>query len=616
MTDPTTISDLDPGHSESGIDRVRRQALRLARALWRQISVLVIFFLALVIIFQQSRGGGEPPAAGARAAVPDHQEAAEQIWTCSMHPQIRQHEPGLCPICNMDLVLVKGSQAEGERVLSLTPAAAALARVETSPVVSAIPHTRLRLTGMVSWDETRLVSVTAWFPGRVDKLAADFTGMELSARDPVAEIYSPMLHAAWEELVVAGSPPADQGLLDAARDKLRLLGISEEQLLQVEQSGDAPYTGVIPAGTGGTVKRRLVSQGAYVKEGEPLLELGDLSRVWVNLDAYEADLPWLMVGQTVALELESGSRAELSGRISFIDPLVDPVTRTAGVRVEVENPERVLKPGMFVRGYVDAEQGEARVLVPETALLRTGTRAVVYVELPDREEPTFEGREVILGPRAGSDRVVLSGLEPGERVVSRAAFRIDSALQIQAKPSMMAMPSDTVRPRGPALRDRLGPVYSAYFQIWNGLQGDDPELAAGGWGKLQDGVAGVDTSGLTQAEVQLWSELSAQVLAAAKVGRGKLSAAEQRIPFEPLSLAMLSLDVAAGHPGELPHFRMFCPMAFDNRGAEWLQEQSDLLNPYFGAMMLRCGTRKETLPALPGHPGPSTGSQAPVSHSH
>jgi len=277
--------------------------------------------------------------------------------------------------------------------------------------------------------------------------------------------------------------------LEAARDKLRLLGLARAQIDKIESSG-APVTHItIYSPTGGIVIHKHATEGMYVDTGTPIYTIADLSRLWVKLDAYESDLPWIRYGQEVEFTTEAYPGEVFKGRISFIDPVLNAKTRTVKLRVNVDNTEGKLKPQMFARaivrsrvaqggrimapemagkwicpmhpavvktqagscdicgmdlvtteslGYVVDTPKEAPLVIPASAPLITGTRAVVYVQLPDKEKPTFEGREVTLGPRAGDHYLIKEGLAEGELVVTKGNFKIDSALQIQAKPSMMS----------------------------------------------------------------------------------------------------------------------------------------------------------------------------------
>ena len=319
----------------------------------------------------------------------------------------------------------------------------------------------------------------------------------------MVELYSPDLLSAQEELLQALRGMADlskstvasvrrsaAGTVDAARDKLRLWGLSADQIAEIERSGKASEQITIYSPASGVVIHRNAQEGMYVDTGTRIFTVADLDAVWVQLDAYESDLQWLRYGQTVRFTTEAYPGEGFTGIVSFIDPVLDPHTRTVNVRVNVDNQDGRLKPEMFVRAEVAAQLARhgrvfdpsligkwvspmhpeiikdapgqcdicgmdlvpaetlgyssvsdvdhgAPLVIPATAPLLTGTRAIVYVEQEDADRPTYVGREVVLGPRAGDSYVVESGLSEGDLVVVSGNFKIDSALQIQAKPSMM-----------------------------------------------------------------------------------------------------------------------------------------------------------------------------------
>ncbi|MBI4575135.1 MAG: efflux RND transporter periplasmic adaptor subunit, partial [Planctomycetes bacterium] len=436
-----------------------------------------------------------------------------------MHPQVRLPGPGPCPLCGMDLVPVVssagGARTEPRR-LALSEAARRLAEVETVPVQRRIVEAEVRMVGKVDYDETRVRHITAWVPGRLDRLYVDYTGIAVRPGDHMAELYSPELLSTQEELVQAiralerldGSPSelvrrSTAATVEAARDKLRLLGLTADQVAEVEHRGSATDRVTIHAPAGGIVISKDAREGEYVQTGTRVYTIADLSRVWVRLDAYEQDLRLLRYGQAVRFTAEAWPGEPFDGRIAFIDPVLTDSTRTVKLRVNVENPHGRLRPGMFVHaavrarvaedgrvvdtslagrwvspmhpevvkdgpgtcdvcgmplvraeelGYVDEVAAGARppLVIPVTAPLLTGRRAVVYVRVPDAAEPTYEGREVLLGGRAGDFYLVAGGLEEGEEVVVRGAFKIDSALQIEGRPSMMspgtAPPAEAPRP--------------------------------------------------------------------------------------------------------------------------------------------------------------------------
>jgi Cu(I)/Ag(I) efflux system membrane fusion protein len=420
------------------------------RRIVTRATTLGLLLIAALLVTSCGRGGDE--AASTEAAV-----APGTIWTCSMHPQVRSDKPGNCPICGMELIPVQeeneASEA-GERVLEVSEAGRELMDIQTTPVRRMEVSVEVGLVGKVAYDEERVARISAWVPGRVDALFVDYVGYEVESGEPMVELYGPELLAAQHELLESASAYKDavasgkprlvesaQGVLDAVRERMSLWGLSDEQIREVEQRGTAEPRVTIEAPTSGTVVAKNIDEGAYVMTGQTLFTIADLSTVWVELEAYETDLPWLAVGQPVEFKAAAFPGRTFDGHLSFVEPLVNPKTRTVKVRAEVPNEDGSLKPDMFVKATVHslkAEQGARPPLViPASAPLLTGKRAVVYVELEGTDRPSFEGREVVLGPRAGDYYIVDSGLEEGDRVVSEGAFKIDSALQIRAKPSMM-----------------------------------------------------------------------------------------------------------------------------------------------------------------------------------
>jgi Cu(I)/Ag(I) efflux system membrane fusion protein len=377
------------------------------------------------------------------------------IWTCSMHPQVRQTSPGDCPICGMDLIPVEDEAAGGdveERTFSTSEAGRKLMEIQTAVVERKAVPVDVDLVGKIAYDEGRVSRIAAWVPGRIERLYVDYVGYEIERSEPMAELYSPGLMAAQQELIqslnaylaAAGEDALrreTQATLDAVRERLRLWGLSEEQVNEIEARGTAEPVATVLAPMGGTVVEKNVNEGQYVSTGLNMFTIADLSGVWVELSAYESDLAWLSEGQAIEFTVDALPGELFRGAVSLVEPMVDPSTRTVTVRAETDNVGGRLKPGMFVQATAHALAaygGQAAPLViPATAPLLTGRRAVVYVEVPDTEVPTYVGREVLLGPRAGDHYLVRSGLSEGERVVTNGAFKIDSALQIRAEASMM-----------------------------------------------------------------------------------------------------------------------------------------------------------------------------------
>jgi len=592
------------------------------------IAAVVVAFVAGFML----RGGGgrhEP-------VVTTAQEEKTTIWTCSMHPQIRLPQPGKCPICFMDLIPVPEGTAEeeGERRLVMTESAMKLAGIETSPAERRHVHARVRTVGEVEYDETRLADIASWVPGRIERLYVNFTGAAVKRGAPLAEIYSPQLVSAQEELVqarrsfdaAAAGDPSAAVTLESVREKLRLLGMTPGQIEAIERSGEVQRQVVTYAPASGIVVEVGAREGQYVQTGTRLMRIADLSRVWVVLRAYQSDLPLLRRGQEVRFTATALPGSQFTGTIEFVDPVLDPKTMTAGVRAAASNDDGRLRPGMYVSGEIlaalaadgtvaaqEASGDPAPLVIPATAPLLTGTRAVVYVRLPG-ERPVFEGREVILGPRAGDDYVVLGGLSEGEMVVTAGAFRIDSELQIRAKPSMMS-PEGGAAPvvhdhtgqagaqsagetggPGSAALEALAPLYDAYFDVQMALAGDDLESAKAAYTRVQKAAGAVDMTLFKGAAHETWMKISGAIAERAGEGAAAVDIAAARDAFFHLSRVMISLDEKIGHAGD-DFWLTFCPMARANAGAFWIQQVDTVYNSFYGKVMLRCGSIEKRLPA-------------------
>jgi len=404
---------------------------------------LVVVAFVLGLLFSSGRSDSKNTSHTAHSG-------SSQVWTCSMHPNVQLPSSGQCPICFMDLILMEKESGDGINPdhLKLSEAAVKLAEIKTDEVKYGKADLSVHLSGKVAYDESRVGKITAWVPGRVERMFVDYTGITVNAGDKMIEMYSPDLYAAQEELLQAQklvqrakSQPASfqetlTANLDAAREKLKLMGLVDSQISAIE-AGESPSDIVaIFSPMSGVVIQKNGIEGAYVKTGTNLYTIADLNQVWVILDAYETDLPWLALGQHAAFTTEGIPGKSFEGKIAFIDPVVDEKTRTVKVRINVSNPTGTLKPGMFVHGLIHASTDRKEILIPASAVLKTGNRAIVYVQM-DQDEPTFEGREIILGPRMNGHYVVDSGLTPGEKIVVKGNFKIDSAMQISAKASMM-----------------------------------------------------------------------------------------------------------------------------------------------------------------------------------
>ncbi|QDV47588.1 Cation efflux system protein CusB precursor [Stieleria neptunia] len=737
-------------------------------------------------------------SAGSQGVVAEQASNAPAIWTCSMHPQIRRDGPGSCPICGMDLVPVKKS-ASGVRTVSINADVKKLMNIQTVPVGRQYVTADVRMVGKIEYDETRLAHITAWVSGRLDRLYVDFTGVEVNKGDHMAYIYSEELYTAQQELIAAIESNAGRSssrfvkpidLAESAREKLRLLGITEEQIQGIEQRGKPTEHLTIYSPASGIVVEKLRQEGDRVRTGDRIYTVADLSHLWVQMDAYESDLAWLRYGQEVEFTTEAYPGEVFKGQIAFIDPVLNKDTRTVKVRVNVSNEDGRLKPEMFVRaivrskiaaggrvldaslagkwispmhpeiikdepgncdickmplvraeslGYVTAEPSDTAkpLVIPVSAALLTGTRAIVYVQVPDAEEPTYEGREIVLGPRAGDYYLVKSGLKEGELVVTNGNFKLDSALQISAKPSMMtpaggggggghhhggdAMPkgegdamtdhsqmslphkvgqqmlavlesvksveaaieeaelskireafatvgqrvaavdantlsgdmaaqwqefamllgNDSVEGQDiqslqdadrvtlvtkehamrlqkmfgishaghempeetldvpMAFRQQLDRLLPAYLAIADGLASDKVDTATSGVEQLHQSLHSIDASGLDDVVAKRWAAETRSLSSIAARLAKATDLEAMRSAFALLSDELITIQRMFGFHSGSQLFELHCPMAFDGRGATWLQSNDTVRNPYYGGSMLKCADKVEPLVTAP-----------------
>ena len=552
----------------------------------------------------------------------DHSSDEATIWTCSMHPQIQLPEPGACPLCGMDLIPL---QTDGAVVLApteikLSAHAQKLAFLRLAVVERREVDREIHMVGKVEYDESSLKTITSRVEGRLDRLYVDYTGIEVNEGDHLVYLYSPELISAQEEFLQARktfknmrgsvSAAAEEragALVASAREKLILLGLTVTQMADLVTAGKTSDHLTIYSPVNGVVFEKPAREGMYVKVGSVIYTIADLDSVWVQLDAYESDLAWLRYGQSVTFESEAYPGEPFEGLVTFIDPVLNSSTRTVKVRVNVDNTARRLKPGMFVRARLKASVSELGwaitpdlagkwlcpmhpeiveeeaglcsicemdlvqahglaepssdeklpLVIPATAPLITGRRAVVYVANPERSG-VYEGREITLGVRAGDYYLVKQGLQEGELVVAHGAFKIDSAMQLQAKPSMMS-PKD----------------------------GDPPPIHHHDHGNMPE--ASKPKAPSLDAYLALQKALSEDAL---PEGSAYRNIDEARLAFETMSNELIQVLKAEGS-SEVLH-QMHCSMAFDGKGADWLQRNQTIANPYYGSAMLRCGSLKDS----------------------
>lgn len=388
-------------------------------------------------------GGGTPETMEEHVEQAHTNAQGEVVYTCSMHPSVRESEPGNCPICGMELIPVNDtatSSGEDPYRLEMTEAAVRLAEVQTSTVRRETPVQTVRMPGKITVDERRIRSLSAHFPGRIEQLYVNFTGEYIERGERVASVYSPELVAAQKELLESYRRREQNPMLyRAARTKLQNWEIPDSLISDIEQSGQVRTQLDIVSEMEGYVITRNIAVGDHVEVGSVMYRMADLSSLWAVFNAYEQDLAALNVGDHISFTVDALPGESFEAEITYIDPVLDPQSRTLRVRAEVDNPGQRLKPQMLAEGTVSSRisEGGPQLTVPRSAVLWTGERSVVYVRVSDTEQPTFEFREVVLGRRAGDRFVILFGLHEGEEVVTHGNFKIDSAAQLAGKASMM-----------------------------------------------------------------------------------------------------------------------------------------------------------------------------------
>lgn len=362
--------------------------------------------------------------------------AAVSDYYCPMHPSYRSDRPGKCPICGMDLVPAVPNRPEaasggvhGRAPVEIDAPARERIGLATATVEKAPFARTIRAGGRVEADEHSLSVVNLRFGGWIEELHVGATGDPVRPGDALFSVYAPeLLEAERTYLSARKSLPEGDPVVRAARDRLLLWSLTEEQVRDLEARSEPPRTTEVLARTGGVVTRRNAVLGRRFEPGEVLFEIADLSRVWVTADVYEEELPLLRAGTAATIEVAGLRDRAVEGRVEFVQPTIAEATRTARVRIVVENAEGALRPGAFATVALKVDLGE-QLQVDVDAVLDTGVRQIAYVEASDGR---FEPREVRLGARSGGRAVVLAGLEAGEKVVSHATFLVDSESRLRS----------------------------------------------------------------------------------------------------------------------------------------------------------------------------------------
>ena len=421
------------------------------------ILVSIVLASALIFFWNQAPASWlQETVTGEHQLVPVTGEDGEiEYWTCTMHPSVRMKEPGTCPICAMDLVpvlkrspsaLANGStnsaqQLAGDKsTFTVDPRRQQLINVQTTEVEVRSLEKVIRTVATLEVDETRIAYVHPKIQGWIQKVFVDFTLQHVNEGDPLFSIYSPELVLTQEEYLLAlktaenlaDSPfehvsSGARSLFEATRRRLELFDITDQQIEQLEKSGQVQKHSIVYSPASGYVVEKNAFPNMHVTPETKIYIIDDYTNIWAYVEIYENEISYVREGQRVAMSTVAYPGEVFRGDITYVYPHLNEETRTMRVRLEFPNPELKLKPGMYSNIEIQVPLG-ATLAVPESAVLRTGKRDLVFVDLGSG---TMQLRQVQVGAQAGGYYEILKGLQTGERVVSAANFLIDAESKVQ-----------------------------------------------------------------------------------------------------------------------------------------------------------------------------------------
>lgn len=543
-------------------------------------------------------------------------EDSGEIWTCSMHPQIRNSEPGICPICEMDLIPLDNTMSNNDpAVLMMSESAVKLAQIETITAGSnndqgnsSMP---ISVEGSVMMDERYINAQSSHLTGRVDQIEVTYEGQYIKAGQKIASIYSTELLLASQELLTAAKyEGAVAGIQNASIQKLKNWKLTDQQIEAIIANNKPIETIDIYADHSGYVLDKKVALGDYITMGQTLYTIGRTDKLWLIFNVYESDLEIARIGSPIEFTTPSTGDRRYRATISYIDPLLDEVNRTAIVRAEYNNSGGRLRPGMLLTGQINGRQKQSKssgvVSIPKSAVLWTGKSSVVYVKVPDTDVPSFEFREVEIGQQNGNSISVTKGLSQGEEIVAKGAFTIDAAAQLNNNMSMMnrdvTVKKEVESDRTPdytslspeLFKQQLDDLANSYLDLKNHLVNTDATQAKASVSELLTDLSEIDMT-LLEGDAHLYWMDQSEII---KAHASKISATDdveaQRKQFEHVSDAMIRSVEAFGTSGQT-YYVQYCPMANNNQGANWISSQEQIQNPYFGDKMMKCGSIKRLI---------------------
>ena len=397
---------------------------------WIVIALLLVGTTG-VLLFAFGRDALQP---GVDEAPMEHRTHEDGVayYTCPMHPSVRKPSPGKCPICGMDLTPVTEEDIDSGTVV-VDEVRRQRIGVRTAPVEQRHLSRRVRAVGLVTVDETRLADVNLRMSGWVHKLFVEETGQPVKKGQPLFTLYSPELYAAQREYLSAlnrkgAADAAIPELTRASEQRLRLLGMSQSQIRELGRRGEAWENLPVVAPTSGYVIDKDIVEGGRIEAGTRVYRIADLSRIWIDAEVYESDLQHVVEGQPVTVTLPYVQGRTMQGRVDYVYPTLSGATRTGKVRVALDNPDLALKPDMYADVEIEVDLGE-RVVIPDSAVIYTGPRRLVFVDLG---EGRLRPQDIRIGVRAGGYVEVTHGLEVGDIVVTSGNFLIAAESRIRS----------------------------------------------------------------------------------------------------------------------------------------------------------------------------------------
>lgn len=530
------------------------------------------------------------PAPKPEAAQPSEKT---QYWISGMHPWIIMPEPGQCPICGMDLVPLDPAKFSSE--IAINPVTVQNIGIRVEPVTSGPLTKTIRTVGIVDYDEENVRDVNTKVSGWIEDLYVKSMGARVEKGEPLFSIYSPELYSAQQDYLIARRS-GNATLAEAARTRLQYLDVGPEQIDDLAKRGVPAKTIKVSSPFTGVVTMKHANEGMKIDPGMQTYRIADLSKVWVMATVYEHQLPYLEQGQRATMTLEYLPGEPLEGTVAYIYPYLDKKTREAQIRLEFDNPNGMLKPGMFASVELHNQLAAEATLVPRSAIIDSGTAKVAFVSLGNGR---FSPRKVTTGLSTDGGMIqVLSGLQEGESVVTSGQFLLDSEANMREALAKMIEGTPAIEPRketpapgklSPAAESAISNLLEPYLVIQTKLAADSVDGVSEAASKLVQAIGKVELSEPRRTSL---TEL-AQNLA----GASDLAAA--RLAFGKLSVPLNEFISETGVPnnGGTPLLSMHCPMYFENQGgAVWLQAAGDIRNPYMGSRMLACFDDRTILP--------------------